>query len=583
MSANGLGAARINYFDDFLHDLNYGLRTLGKMPGFTLVAALTLALGVGANTAVFTIIDTLLLNPLPVAKISELAAVNSTRQKKTEQSGEFQFISFLNLRALRERTHCFGSLAGHSNPTAVTLSDTGEPHRVFAELVTANYFETLGLRPSLGRFFLPNEDVTPGAAGVAVLGYAAWQGRFGGAPDIIGSTIKLNQTPFTIIGVGPKGFKGVYAVFGPDIWVPTMMANEILPAQHRNGLSDRAVPLFTGIGRLKPGVTLAQAQAEMKITASALEKEYAGADEGQSLAVRPLTEAAFGPERQPLFFGSALLMAIVGFVLLIACSNVANLLLARASARRQEIAVRMALGAGRSRLVRQLLTESVVLGLLGGVLGFGVGYGGSQFLWSLRPAEYALNLADFRLNGGVFVFAFVVSLATGLLFGIVPALRSSRASVSETLKEETRSVGRSRSRINLANTLLASQVAVSLVLLVVAGLFLRSIQREYTIDPGYDARHLAMFMLYPSQTGYDHARTENFYKQTRERVASVPGIVSVTWASNIMLRKNRPATTSRAFRLGKDAILRRMIETPLGRWRLSTTRWRQNTGRIRTL
>lgn len=518
-----------------MQDVRYGTRMLWKMPGFTAVAALTLALGIGANTAIFTIIDTLLLNPLPVSKISELAAVNTTQQKKAAQFGDFQLVSFLNLKNLRERAHSFSSLAGHSNPTAVTMNDSGEPHRVFAELVTANYFETLGLRPSLGRFFLPNEDVTPGAAAVAVLGYTAWQGRFGGVPDIVGHTIKLNNRPFTIVGVGPKGFKGVYAVFGPDIWVPTMMADQILPAQQRNGLGDRAVPLFTGIGRLKPGVTLAQAQAEMKIAAAALEKEYPGADEGQSLAVRPLTEAAFGPERQPLLFGGALLMAIVGFVLLIACSNVANLLLARASARRQEIAVRMALGAGRGRLLRQLLTESILLGLLGGVLGFVAGYAGAQVLWSLRPAEYALNLADFRLNGGVFVFAFVASIATGLLFGIVPALRSSRASVSEALKEETRTAGRSRRRVSLANALLAGQVAISLVLLVVAGLFLRSIQREYTIDPGYDTKHLALFMLYPSQAGYDQSRTENFYKQVRERVAVVPGIASVTWSSNMPL------------------------------------------------
>jgi macrolide transport system ATP-binding/permease protein len=213
----------------------------------------------------------------------------------------------------------------------------------------------------------------------------------------------------------------------------------------------------------------------------------------------------------------------------------ANLLLSRAAARRQEIAVRMALGAGRDRLLRQLLTESVLLGLLGGVLGFLFGYSGCQFLWSLRPAEYAQNLADLRINPSVFGFAFVVSILTGLVFGIVPALRSSRTSVSEMLREETRTVGRSRSRISLANTLLAGQVAVSLVLLVVAALFLRSIEHEYTIDPGFDTKHFALFMLYPGQAGYDQPRTEQFYKQVYARIGSLPGISSVSWASNMPL------------------------------------------------
>jgi predicted permease len=222
-------------------------------------------------------------------------------------------------------------------------------------------------------------------------------------------------------------------------------------------------------------------------------------------------------------------------VLLIACSNVANLLLARSSARRQEIAVRIALGAGRSRLVRQLLTESVLLSLLGGILGLLFGYGGCQILWSLRPAEYALNLADFRINASVFGFAFAVSVLTGLIFGIVPALRSSRTSVSDVLKEETRTVGRSRGRISLANTLLAGQVATSLVLLVVAVLFLRSIEHEYTIDPGFQTKHLALFMLYPGQAGYDRVRTEQFYKQMLDRIASVSGISSATLASNLPL------------------------------------------------
>jgi predicted permease len=522
-------------FSDLLMDLRYAARTLRKYSGFTAVAALTLALAIGANTAVFTVINTLLLNPLPVEKISTLTALNTTQAKKAAQLGDLQALSFQNLKDIRERTHAFSSLAGHSSPMAVTMIDKADPHRVFMELVTANYFNTLGIHPYLGRFFLPDEDAKPGAAPVAVLGYAAWQSRFGGEPDIVGRTIKLNDVPFTIVGVGPKGFKGLYAVFGPDLWLPSMMAEQVLPAQQQKALSDRAVPLFTGIGRLAPGVALAQAQAEMKIAAAALQNEYPDVNQGQSLIVRPLTEAAYGPERQAVVFGGAFLMAIVGLVLLIACSNVANLLLARATVRRQEIAVRMALGAGRARLIRQLLTESVLLGLLSGVLGFLFGYAGCQLLLSLRPAEYAQNLADLRIDPVVFGFAFAIAILTGLIFGIVPALRSSRTSVSEVLKEETRTAGRRRGRFTLASALLGGQVAVSLVLLVVAGMFLRSIQHQYTIDPGYQTKRLALFMLYPGQAGYDRTRTEQFYKQARERMANVPGIASVSWASNLPL------------------------------------------------
>jgi len=279
-------------FSDFAKDLHFALRMLRKSPGFSAVAVLTLALGIGANTAVFTVVDSLILNPLPVEKISTLAAVNTTQVNKTAQSGDLQAISYLNLKEIRERTRAFRSLAGHSYPLAVTMTDKGEPHRIFAEIVTANYFDTLGIHPFLGRFFLPGEDRSPGAAPVVVLGYTAWQNRFAGVSDILGQRIMLDETPFTIIGVGPKGFKGVYAVFGPDLWIPSMMAEQVLPAEQRSALNDRGLPLFTGIGRLQPGVTRAQAQAEMSIVGAALGKEDPGANEGKILTVTPLLEAA---------------------------------------------------------------------------------------------------------------------------------------------------------------------------------------------------------------------------------------------------------------------------------------------------
>jgi predicted permease len=530
------GAPRAGHFlSDFLLDLRYAARTLRKSPGFTAVAILTLALGIGANAAVFTVINSLVINPLPVDRISTLVALNTTQAKKAAQMGDLQLLSFPNFRDLRDRSNSFTSLAAHSNPMAVTMIDTDEPHRIFMELATSNYFETLGLRPSQGRFFLPDEDVKPGVAPVAVLGYSAWQNRFGARPDIVGQTIKLNNLPFAIIGVGPKDFKGLYAVFGPDLWVPVTMARQFLSPQQQNALTDRSIPLVTGIGRLGQANAFTQTQAEAKITAAALDKEYPDTNLGQTVVVRHLTEAAYGPEGRGLIFGSIMLGAIVGIVLLIACSNVANLLLARAAVRRQEIAIRMALGASRTRLIRQLLTESVLLSLLSGIFGFAFGYVGCQLLSSLRPAEYAQNLAELRMDPVVFAFTFVVAILTGLIFGIVPALRTSRTSVSEVIKEETRTAGRRRGRFSFANTLLGAQVAGSLVLLVIAAIFLRSIQQQYTIDPGYQTKHLGIFMLYPGQAGYDQSRTEQFYKQVRARVSNVPGISSLSWASNMPL------------------------------------------------
>ena len=527
-------AASGHLMADFRRDLTYAARVLRKTPSFTIVAILTLALAIGANTAVFTIVNTFLLNPLPVTSASRMVAVNTSHPAKTGQSGDLRPISFLNLKDYREKNRVFSSLAGYSSPMAATLSYGNDSHRVFVEVVTGNYFGTLGIYPLMGRFFSSEEDMKPRAYPVVVIGYAAWQGRFGAASDILGRTIKLNKVVFTIIGVAPKGFKGINAVFGPDMWVPSMMAEQMLPTQQQNPLKDRAVLTFTGVARLKPGVPLSQAEAEMKTIANELAQEYPETNEGQSVALRPLTEAVIGTNQgQGMLIGSFFLMTIVGFVLLIACSNVANLQLARAAARRQEIAVRMALGAGRTRLVRQLLTESVLLGFLGGVLGFFFGYEGCQFLWSLRPAEFAQNLADPKLNANVFVFSLVVSLFTGLLFGIAPALRSSRTPIVEALKEETRTAGRSLSRITIANVLLIGQVAVSLVLLVVAALFLRSIRSQYAIDPGFETKNLAIVMLYPGQAGYDRTRTLQFYKDMRDRLAAVPGIASVSWASNL--------------------------------------------------
>jgi putative ABC transport system permease protein len=523
-------------WDNLRQDARYGLRQLRRNPGFTFVAVLTLALGIGVNTAAFTIVNTLLLNPLAIRNAQNVVAIETEIKTSGNASSRLQFLSLPNLVDLRERNRVFSSVTGYSYPTAVTLSNGPHAERIFAELVTPDYFRTLEIPPFLGRFFLPEETDLAAGRPVAVLTYKGWQGRFGGAADIIGHTVRINAVVFTIVGVAPRGFDGVNAVFGPDLWVPAAMEKQLFPMRP-DWRSQRAEPVVRVAGRLKPGTTFAEAQAQMNVLAKELKKVYPEANRGYGIALEPIENAALGGagSHQQLILASALLMAIVGLVLLVACSNVANLLMARAAARRQEMAVRKALGAGRIRLARQMITESVLLGLASGFFGFGFGYLGCKTLWSFRPAEFAQNLAEPRLNATVLIFTLAVSLLTGAIFGLMPAIVSSRSRVAEALKEESPKTGRSRRSLSFGNILVAAQVALSLVALITAGLCLRSVARESTIDPGFQTRRLALFLLYPGQTGYNRARTEQFYRQVREQVSALPGVMSVSWATNLPL------------------------------------------------
>jgi predicted permease len=523
------------WFSDWLQDVHYGLRMLHKNLGFTVIAVLTLALAIGANTAVFTVLNTVFLHSLPVHDQSHLVAIKMTSKSKSERSEGLLPISYLNLKDLQDQNRVFSGVAGYSSPFSLPLWQGRSSQRVFAEIVTGNYFEVLGISPAFGSFFASGEDPAPGANPVAVISYGLWQRRFGGTPDVIGREIQLSQATFVIVGVAPQGFLGVDAIFGPDVWLPANMTEQVLPTAMRDALTNRGKPMFFGVGRLQPGISSAQAESDLETIAASLAREYPGPNAGHSIMLQSVSIAALGPYGAGILFGSALLMTLVGLVLLIACSNVANLLMARAEARRHEIAVRIAMGARRLRLIRQLLTESMLLGLASGIFGLLLGYAGVNLLSSFRPAEYAQNLASPKLDAQVFFFTLLLSLLTGLIFGIFPALESSRAPVLEVLKEASRSLAGSRRRVSIANVLLVGQVALSLAALIMAALFLRSVQRQSTADPGFQTHNLAVFPLNPGQVGYDRARSENLYRRVAGDVAALPGIDSVSWASNFPL------------------------------------------------
>ena len=525
------------WLDDAWSDVRFASRTLRHRPTFLVFVLVTLGLGIGANTSMFTLINTLVLNPLPVARPSELAAVVDDPHGNAAARALLP-LSYPNLQGYQRENVVFESLAGYTSPRVLTWQHGGLPERLFGELVTGNYFATLGLQPALGRFFSLEEDMVPGGHPIAVMNYATWQTRFGGSPDVLGQAIRVNNVVLTVIGIAPPRFIGVNAIFGPDLWVPASMAEALFPNEMGRVLIDRAKGTFLGIGRLRTGTSRARAQANMTAIAASLAREYPEANKNHGVSVRPIADILFGasgPGSTSLVFASVGLVVVVVVLLAIACSNLVNLMLARAMARGSEVAVRIALGATRARLIRQWLTESALLGVLGGAVGAGIGYVGVKLLWSFRPAEVAANLVSPHLDWSVLAYTFVVAAATGIFVGIAPAVRASQIEISEKLKEESRSVGRQRRRVTLANMLLVAQVACSFLLLATAILFLRSMQHAYDVDPGFQTKRLVVVLTNPGQAGYTKARTSNFYKAVRERVSALPGVESVSWASNLPL------------------------------------------------
>jgi predicted permease len=516
---------------DLMQDLRFGVRLLFRNPVFAGVAVVSLALGISINTAIFSVFNAVFLATLPVPNPEELVSIYTTDAKNTGQFLDYMQVSYPNYEDFRDQNKvCTGLAAQYI--TAMNLATGGPPERVVAQAVSGNYFDILGVKTEIGRTFLPEEDAVAGKHPVVVLSHRLWQRRFGADPNLIGKEISLNRLNFTVIGVARKGFQGTYAIGGPDLFVPLAMHDLVLADFALQQFHQRRGLLFNVFGRLKPGITLAQARAEMRTIASILEQAYPKDNEARSVALIPLTESLINPNvRGQALLATGMMMGAVGLVLLVACANVANLLLARASVRQREIAVRLSLGAGRLRLIRQLLTESLVLAALSGCLGLWLAVWGCDLLWLMRPPFLAAEDLQLGLDGRILAFTVLLTVLTGVLFGLLPALRATRMDLAWALKDRTGQRYSGRRRFHLRNLLVAVQVALSLIALVGAGLFLRSLQHAQQIHPGFESKNLLMISFDLAAQRYDEARGLEYYRRVIEAVTALPQIKGASIAS----------------------------------------------------
>jgi predicted permease len=514
--------------ETFLQDIRHGARMLAKNPGFTVVAILTLALGIGANTAIFSIVNAYLLRPLPVKDPGQVTVL-AVQQKQGFLQTQFSIANYQDVS--NQTTAVFSDVFAYQLQLD-GLSVDGKADRILTNYVTGNFFPALGIKPLLGRFILSSEGGTPGADPFLVITYAYWQTRFGGDPGIVGKKVTVNGHPNTIIGVTPKGFVGVYPLLPAQGFLPLGMA--VNAGNAADFMTNRQLRTAPVLARLRPGVSLQQAQASLAVVSQRLSQEYPDVDKDFNIQAFPELRARPNPDPSntgvivvSLFLGLALM------VLLLACVNIANILLVRATVREREMAIRAALGAARTRLIRQLLTESVLLALLGGLAGMILGYWGSSTLGSINfqtdiPISFGLSF-DWR----VFAFATAAALLTGIVVGIVPAVRASRGNLNAILHAGGRGIVGGKHR--LRSTLVVVQVAGSLVLLIIAGLFTRSLAQAQRTDLGFNPDHVLNAVMDPNEIGYSAPQAAELYKNLLQRVRALPGVLSASIANSIPL------------------------------------------------
>jgi predicted permease len=512
-------------------DLRYGCRMLAASPGFTSIAVLSLAIGIGANCAIFSFADALLLRPLPVARPGEVLTVGSTAS--LEALGASSLVSsYRDYADIRDRNKSFEGLAAFSYLTAGFATDPKAiPKLKMGMLVSGNLLPLMGVEPTIGRTFRPEEDQVPGRDAVIVLGRTMWEQDFGSDPGMLGRHVRINGIEFTVIGIAPPEFNGLSQFVRSDFFVPLMMSPRVMSDPKAGSLEARDARNLTLKGRLKPGVTQAAAQTELTAIAADLERAYPDTNKNRSFAVRTELQARLASD-PPDAMLIAMLSTLALAVLFVACANVAGLLTSRAPVRARELALRLAIGAGRGRLVRQLVTESLLIAMAGGALGLAIGYGGMILFRQIEiPTDLPISLG-FQMDRRALLFSLLVSVASAVIFGLVPAIQATRTDLTAVMKaNDTVAPGRRR-RWGRA-VLVGGQVAVSVVLLVVAMFMYRGFRQQLASGPGYRIDHLIMMSFDPGLVRYTEAQSQRFFQQVAERARQVPGVTSVTMTSSI--------------------------------------------------
>jgi putative ABC transport system permease protein len=513
----------------FWQDVRYALRTLRNSPGFTIIAIVTLGLGMAVNTTVFSVINGMILRPLPVPHAEQLTVLGL----QTSGTPGVQRFSYPDYLDIRSQTDSFSDVFGYRATLSALVVDGKGEHCVLSR-VTGNYFSALGIQPAVGRLILPTEGQTLGADPVLVLGYSYWQKRFGGDPNIVGKQAQINGNAFTIIGVAPKGFRGTYDIVNMEGYLPlsaSVADPSDPPDASRKMWTQREDRDLSVLGRLKPGVSLQEAQAKLSVVAQRIVEQHPDTDKGVTFRVFPEKLARPDPDPDNTLPAVALAFTVLAaMVLLVACFNIANVLLVRATVRQREMGIRAALGAGRFRLIRQHLTESLLLALLGGAAGLFLGTWAAGLLGAVPiGSDLPINF-DFQPDARVYSFALAAVFLTGLVVGIFPALRVARSDVNTVLREGGRGSCDGRRRHFVRNTLVIAQLAGSMLLLIVAGLFLRSLSKAQHTYLGFNPDHVLDFSLDVQQANMNETRGREFFKQLDERVAALPGVVKVAEA-----------------------------------------------------
>src|SRR5690348_4259102 len=522
-----------------LQDIKYGIRVLAKSPGFTAIALLSLTLGIGANTTIFTLTKSIFLQSVPVKDPSRVVTLFSNQISRKGPAQEYLPTPYPNAVDYLQNIKSFSG-ASIAIGFGFNLTVSGKHVQIPARLVSANFFEVLGVQPMLGRGFSPNDESS--RRPVAVISYSLWKTQLGADQEILGKSIQLDQMEYSVIGVAPPTFRQIGNLGSPDVWVPVSLGDEVFSPQTKNLFHDRAFRMVAIVARLKPGVTLKQAQEEVNAFSLQLQNQYPKVNSGRNEMVVPINETTIPPQLHNIFvLAGALMMGIVGLVLLIACANVANLLLARATQRQREIAVRLALGASRSRLIRQLLTESFLLALMAGVLGIFCAFWGRSLILSLLPP--GLPQLDFSLDGRVFLYTLGLAVFATVLFGLIPAWQASRSAAIGSLKDRTAAPTGSARWYGLRGVLVMIQVALSLIALVGAGLFIHSLRNAQQINPGFEVNHELVTFVNLGPLHYAQPQAEQFYQNVVERLRGQPMVADASVADTPPLSGGLQRTT----------------------------------------